>query len=350
MATACEAAIALQDWDQAELWLKRYIESSHDAFELNSTLRQLTTLWKLGGDDGGGERGAPLIAALGAAVLSAKNGTIRLDPGYPLPLQKAAYAPTFEAVFGAQGPSKLTWILKALERTKSVARISYRGQGRGTGFLLAADSLPPTFRQQHPEIAGRCILATNAHVVSRPRYRGPVLTGLEPNEATVTFEGASILQKYSVEHRIEKQLWTSPPAEFDCTLALLDPEPTGIEGLPISLQTPSPPHERVYVIGHPLGGEISLSLQDNELLDRDDPAIRLADGKALCRLRYRAPTEPGSSGSPIFDAVQWQVVALHHAGGKWLPKLNGGDGFEAANEGITLLSIFEALRLSLPES
>jgi hypothetical protein len=99
-----------------------------------------------------------------------------------------------------------------------------------------------------------------------------------------------------------------------------------------------------------LGGEISLSLQDNELLDRDDPAIRFADGKTLCRLRYRAPTQRGSSGSPVFDAIQWQVVALHHAGGKQLAKLNGSDGFEAANEGISLLSIFEALRLSLPET
>ena len=48
-------------------------------------------------------------------------------------------------------------------------------------------------------------------------------------------------------------------------------------------------------------------------------------------MHYRAPTEKGSSGSPIFNASPWQVVALHHAGGRpeeW-----------PANEGIWIPSI-----------
>ncbi|HBL29593.1 MAG TPA: serine protease, partial [Acidobacteria bacterium] len=45
---------------------------------------------------------------------------------------------------------------------------------------------------------------------------------------------------------------------------------------------------KVYVIGHPLGGGLSLSLTDNALL-----------GTSERLLHYRAPTEGGSSGSPV---------------------------------------------------
>ena len=31
------------------------------------------------------------------------------------------------------------------------------------------------------------------------------------------------------------------------------------------------------------------------------------------RVRYRTNTEPGSSGSPVFDQ-NWNLVALHHSG------------------------------------
>ena len=31
------------------------------------------------------------------------------------------------------------------------------------------------------------------------------------------------------------------------------------------------------------------------------------------RVRYTLPTEPGSSGSPVFDG-DWSLIALHHSG------------------------------------
>ena len=30
-------------------------------------------------------------------------------------------------------------------------------------------------------------------------------------------------------------------------------------------------------------------------------------------MRHTVPTEPGSSGSPLFDS-DWRLIALHHAG------------------------------------
>ena len=71
----------------------------------------------------------------------------------------------------------------------------------------------------------------------------------------------------------------------------------------------------------------------------------------MCRVHYRAPTEGGSSGSPVFNARLWEVIALHHKGGKiGMPKLNGVAGEYAANEGISIHSIKEALRATLTEA
>jgi V8-like Glu-specific endopeptidase len=62
-------------------------------------------------------------------------------------------------------------------------------------------------------------------------------------------------------------------------------------------------------------------------------------------VHYRAPTEGGSSGSPVFNSRLWQVIALHHKGGKiGMSKLNGKSGTYAANEGIAIQSIVAAVK------
>ena len=63
----------------------------------------------------------------------------------------------------------------------------------------------------------------------------------------------------------------------------------------------------------------------------------------VCYFHYRAPTEGGSSGSPVFEPEVWRVIALHHAGGANRRKLNGKAGSEPANEGIWIQSIVKAV-------
>jgi V8-like Glu-specific endopeptidase len=93
--------------------------------------------------------------------------------------------------------------------------------------------------------------------------------------------------------------------------------------------------QRVYVIGYPLGGGLSISLRDSTWLD--------TDGKML---HYRTPTEQGSSGSPVFDQNYRSVLALHHKGKSDLPCLNGLSGTYEANEGVAITAIREAVRQS----
>ncbi|HVI77481.1 MAG TPA: serine protease, partial [Candidatus Acidoferrum sp.] len=116
-------------------------------------------------------------------------------------------------------------------------------------------------------------------------------------------------------------------SKVDCVPMQLFPNP-------LQMAEPGP---RMYIIGHPGGRDLEFSLNDNRLIACSDE-----------KLHYRTPTEGGSSGSPIFDPVSWQVVGLHHAGRTNMPKLNGPVGeFYQANEGIAILAIMRKT-LTLP--
>jgi endonuclease G len=59
--------------------------------------------------------------------------------------------------------------------------------------------------------------------------------------------------------------------------------------------------EFVTIVQHPRGKKKQIALRENRVVDVVDSF-----------LHYEADTEPGSSGSPVFDD-RWQVVCLHHA-------------------------------------
>ena len=75
------------------------------------------------------------------------------------------------------------------------------------------------------------------------------------------------------------------------------------------------------------------SMQDNRLIDYGAPTD--------FRVHYRTPTEPGSSGSPVFNGG-WELVALHHSGSATMNRIHGTGTYEA-NEGIWIQSIRKQL-------
>ncbi|MEW5730012.1 MAG: serine protease, partial [Pseudomonadota bacterium] len=110
-------------------------------------------------------------------------------------------------------------------------------------------------------------------------------------------------------------------AALDYTLVKVENNPSAQFGS-LNLRERSVPakNDCVVIIQHPKGGLKQIALTDNR--------VHAVWGD---KLQYFTDTEPGSSGSPVFD-VNWRLVGLHHAGGN----LPGPGGVEFVNEAILI--------------
>lgn len=343
-ATAAEACVSLNDAKEALEWMSGYARMPYcDAFELASTLRQLEEVWQL---DMTTEMGKLLLPLLRAELLKREGGTITLDVK-ELKQQKADENNTsdsykslmeeqksdkakivLEKVFGDDSFKTYKWYMTGADRCLAVARIGRdSSKGFGTGFLLKGKVLDDS-------LGDELILITNAHVISNDSAE----KALSANEAIITFEALN----NNKEFRAEEIIWSSPSHELDTSIIRFNTEDQELLKTlteKINLYTPfkylpvidDPPSQRIYVIGHPLGGTLQLSFQDNILLDYEVPKIH-----------YRTPTEGGSSGSPVFNQ-QWDLIGLHHAGSSEMPCLNKKPGTYEANEGIWIQAIKKAM-------
>ena len=222
----------------------------------------------------------------------------------------------------AEGIETYKWWRTSLERALSVCAVRQKlGQRFGSGFLLTAGALG----LQPPD---ELVVLTNFHVVNTEGAFG----ALTPESAEVVFEAADAVQAWPVK----TILWSSPVARHDASVLRLERAVIGIAPLPVAAVLPAVANDaKVYIIGYPGGQDLAFSFQDNQLLDHEGPPGGTPQIPGVSRVHYRAPTEPGSGGSPVFN-TNWEVIALHHRGSKdGLPRLNGRAGSYAANEGIS---------------
>jgi S1-C subfamily serine protease len=317
-----EASLGTRDWPFIEEQLREYaVAPGVQEFHLQSTLRQLNEVWELGGS----KRGQAVLEILRARLLQSSKATVEIAAHEVN--QKAADKSQYEAILGKEGAKTFEWWRTGMQRANSVAAIRQKLADRvGTGFLIRAGDLGR-------EPANELLVLTNFHVVNSGALRG----GLSAEQAEVVFEAVDPNRRYAVS----EVAWESPEEECDAALLRvteLDPalQPMKLaKALPLRNQP-----ARVYIIGHPGGRELSFSLQDNELIDHEGEKGGTPAIPGIVRVHYRAPTEGGSSGSPVFNASAWEVIALHHKGGMLgMPRLNGAEGTYAANEGISLASI-----------
>jgi V8-like Glu-specific endopeptidase len=326
-ATAVEACIGLQQHEDALTWLRRYIESDFtDAFELGSTYRQLTQVWQLTPSEPPGDK---ILPALKAALLEQQGSNIEItvDEAVNETLNELAEDLGYEKILGTEGFRSFKWFQKCMQRAKAVAQVEDTvGEAVGTAFLVRGGDLKP-------ELGDELLLLTNAHVVSKNSL---ISDALPPEKVSLTFE--LWRNEVPLEFTVE-QIWTSSPDKMDATLLRPTPAIEGLEPVPIASELPlinddgeEKSNSRAYVIGHPGGRKLAFSIHDNNLLDADD---RL--------LHYRSPTEPGSSGSPVFNE-DWDLIGLHHKGLKRMPRLNGKEGTYPANEGIWIQAIINKLK------
>jgi len=283
-ATAMEASVALRDTDGALRWAKDYVRHPCvDAFELGSTLRQMTEVWKLAGT----ELGNKLLPVLEYEFLQRQGAELQVTS------LAVADSGGFQAVYGNEAAVPIAWLDNMFERCKAVGRVIRTGTGEaiGSGFLVRGSELCLGWGDAP-------VFVTNAHVVSnRSEDNAP----LRPGDGSVEFtriDGRPRVELGNILH-------TSAKDELDVTVLQVNP-PLGTSVLKPSFYPPVVPGEgqapqRIYVIGHPGGRELEVTLYDNSLVACSDSRF----------VHYRSPTEGGHSGSPVFTR-EWKAIAVHH--------------------------------------
>lgn len=208
---------------------------------------------------------------------------------------------TYEKVVGLNNLLSISWLNKGVELAAPVARLGLSDGGVGTGFLITPD-----------------LLITNNHVLPDKGSVGE--TTIEFNYQK-TWEGdLEPVQRYELDG---KRFRTNE--HLDYTIVRVDGAPGDLFGYIDVIKRADPSvNDFVSIIQHPFGGPKQISFTDNK--------VSAVFGE---RLQYATDTEPGSSGSPVFNQ-EWQLVGLHHAGGG----LAGPDGKKHfTNEGIVIGAI-----------
>ena len=191
-----------------------------------------------------------------------------------------------------------------------------KGRALGSGFLIGPDTV-----------------LTNYHVVSSCLHGSQAQNLMVRFDATLNAQGLReaddgvlfavekiVIARPPGQGELDRN-FDIPPAETELDFAILrlteDAGRSPIGGVAIGKQNqerrwmqipdPDPAFEAgdpLLIYQYPGGRELMMAI------DTDAVIGELWDG---LRLRYRNNTKSGSSGSPVLN-MQWQLVALHHAG------------------------------------
>ncbi|MET0028110.1 MAG: serine protease [Candidatus Thiodiazotropha sp.] len=302
--TAMEASFALGQEQDAVKWASQYVRHpGADAFELGGTLRQLQEVWEIDDSD----LGRQLIPVFQYELLQRDGG--RVSANAMLEIKKDA----FEAIYGSEAYVRIEWLQSLSGITQGVARVhnTTTGEPFGTGFVVRGSDLCPAWGDAP-------VFVTNAHVVSdQAADESP----LGPGDASAEFTRMPGRPKAA----LGEKLFHSPKVKLDCWICrIVLPDSTPRLGttfynplVPASGDRP----QRIYVIGHPKGGDLAISMYGNDLVGYEMPYVH-----------YKSPTEGGSSGSPVLNR-SLKTFALHHKTREAL-KVNEGVLLEQIKQGI----------------
>jgi hypothetical protein len=192
-----------------------------------------------------------------------------------------------------------------------ICRIEINGRGIGTGFLIGDDQVltnkhvRDVMSEQGPPVhcrfdyraladgitvrAGQLVALANPDwlIAERPYAESDVVVGGQPPAAEQLDYALLRLAEPVARFPSGRDSDEAPEAAARGSIAFDDIAP------------PTPGSE-LYVLQHPNAQPLKLAVG------------RVLEGGNPMRLRHDAPTEPGSSGSPCFDA-DLRLVALHHA-------------------------------------
>lgn len=210
-----------------------------------------------------------------------------------------------EKIIGANTLRPVNFLSRGFEVSHSVGLITVRGpEGAwsGTGFLLTPD-----------------LLITNAHVL-------PQIDLLSRTDVRFNYEDDRFGRPCEVRsYQPKPNGMFHNNTTLDYALVELDGRPGDKWGwLPYN-EVDMTVGQRVNIIQHPGGRPKEVAIQSNFVEYIADNVVQ-----------YITATEPGSSGSPVFDD-DWRVCSVHCRGGDLVEPGTGRPVFR--NEGVLLSSV-----------
>lgn len=241
-----------------------------------------------------------------------------------------------ERILGKSDLVGVNYLEIGLNSAHAVCRIQVREEsgrvlGFGTGSMVSPD-----------------LLLTNHHVLESPTLARRSLVDFN-------FEDdANFIPRETKTYPLDPVRFFYTDPDLDFSLVAVRPQAT--DGTPLANfgYLPLLPDsgkallgEYVSIIQHPEGNTKQVALRENQVIGTKDQFIH-----------YKTDTQPGSSGSPVFND-QWDMVALHHAGVKklddqgrplsvdgqiWEPSMGEEKLAWVANEGVRISSILASLK------
>ena len=226
-----------------------------------------------------------------------------------------------ERIYGTIDFVNVSFLERGVAAGRAVGRVAFReGGAQGTGFL----------------VSDRLFL-TNNHVIASPTEAGRFVVEFD-YELDVNGRQREV-SRFALDAGVFFE--TSDRDNLDFTLVGLGARLSGPRDLQdlgfCRLSDAADKHalgEWANVIQHPDGRFKEVVIRENRLVSRLDTV-----------LHYLADTEPGSSGSPVFNN-EWQVIALHHWGGPWRQTKDDEGRLISTevNEGIRISAIVKELK------
>lgn len=217
-----------------------------------------------------------------------------------------------EKVIGENTLRPIRFLQMALKASESVVKIS--GDEIGSGFLVGSGLI----MTNHHVIASRN-QADNAEIQFNYQ-RG--IDNKPLNPISCFAKGGGLFYTSPRKDGLDFTIMeiASPPTRFD---------PVYLKGVRVN------DGDRVSIIQHPGGRMKEFSMQNNFIAYADTNVVQ-----------YFTTTEPGSSGSPVFNDA-FEVIAIHHSGGNLMEP--GSTRKYLRNGGSSMVAILKDVKENAPE-
>jgi V8-like Glu-specific endopeptidase len=237
----------------------------------------------------------------------------------PATLANLPGAPELERILGARSSLvDIGWLARGAEVATAVGRLtvsSPSNRSYGTGFLV-----------------GPRRVLTNAHVLPGATTAVELWLGYE-------LDARGRASEVEVHPGAVASIRRTDDAALDWATIELESAPSDrFARLPLSPSAPLEVGDHVAVVQHPGAERKKLGVLTNTVVALVDAPMGGSRRRAY--VQYLTDTEPGSSGSPVFND-RWEVVALHYGSVERSPASPATSSF--ANAGVLIEHVRDAI-------